>query len=96
MFSNPMFEWWLESLENRRQLSAVGAPLRPDASSTAPATGDAVANLTSPSGADGNTIITTSAEQPAGTFATGALPDAAPAPVETDDSAFVTDWFLAS
>jgi hypothetical protein len=91
MFTNPMFEWWLESLEARRQLSAAAPASTADASPSISSTADTTTSTPtaaepSATDADGTTILSTPAGQYAGTFATGAFP--------TADDAFVTEWSL--
>jgi hypothetical protein len=84
MFKNPMFEWWLESLENRQLHSSVGS---------------ATVETSSPdqNAIEVPLIISTPQRHP-GAFATRApipelpLTPAEPAPT---DEIFVTDWFLS-
>jgi hypothetical protein len=93
MFTNPMFEWWLESLEARRQLSAAApastADHSPSIASTADTTTITATAATEPAAdaADPTTILSTPASQYAGTFATRASP-------ATADDAFITEWSL--
>jgi hypothetical protein len=96
MFTNPMFEWWLESLEARRQLSATSPASTGDASPSIASTADTTTSTPTAAtdaaaddaaDADGPTILSTPAAQYAGTFATRAF-------TATPDDAFVTEWSL--